>query len=893
MSPSRFSPAARLLPPETTPWPTLATPTGSNTVPDPNDGTNTRRGSSPSRSSPRKMKGRHRQDRPAEEDIKFNVGPKSPRSMLARRFMRRTRPERVIDPYTMDVPNYPPPSFQEAMSDSPVPVSPTAPTMPPQGEGTTTTQAQEPDARPNDQENVHINLQRASATFDSDSGSDEFVNVPGTRDDVLRDPRQEIGNEQEMETESQGSLTFPSSLSRGRRGARDVVDDDDQAEEEEVEQVAATTRRHNSLSPLRTLFPSLHFTLHDRAASATEPASPPYRSMSFFRSTTSLGLASGSTTPTLKSKSSVNNLAQHPASKRGLLTQSKRKDRPERPEKSEIDPQTDKLDAWEVIDSVEAKQAPAAPEPTMKDRKKLEKMMAKRSREKREKRDVDRISPVSEDVPAPEPFRGQLDNAPTTPPPTSPVSAEMEIPAPAPPQTQTQPQTEQPRPSQTLPQPQIEQPRPQRQPTVYPIDRKAHIPFIERVPPRPAPQTPPPQPISPPATPPRATQSHEHPLHPTTPVKSHNGGPQVTTVRHRQTNGPLQPLITQRSQVFNASPLANQWQADEISPAVAIGTGSEAAFDPIYESALETPLPPSPADSIGNISRSGTPRKAGYSNEYRSAIADMAGLQFTLSTDSFATAPDTAPWAESPMKKHYPGRPLPVAPGPHGVGGARMPMEQRYIPLTPPPDSEKNRERRGEEEVGKGGKGRRNNCPEALLIDLDDNTFVSGVNTPVAATSQVDLRVLSAPSTPGLPAAGFPMIGYGHGHGHGHGHQCGHLATASMSTPNLTQPIFPTSLHVMSMTPNQNQVHSGAAPGPPVWPPLYAIPPEPRWLCSCGVDHDHETAKYWSRSPMPSPMAKEIHVVPCALGLSRAQTHPPAPLGQMCVMPQSLHVNGR
>ena len=55
------------------------------------------RGHSPTR-SPRKVKGRARQDRDAEEDIRFNIAP---RAALARRLMLRTRPERVIDPYTM------------------------------------------------------------------------------------------------------------------------------------------------------------------------------------------------------------------------------------------------------------------------------------------------------------------------------------------------------------------------------------------------------------------------------------------------------------------------------------------------------------------------------------------------------------------------------------------------------------------------------------------------------------------------------------------------------------------------------------------------------------------------------------------------------------------------
>ncbi|KAF8627107.1 hypothetical protein AX15_004535 [Amanita polypyramis BW_CC] len=762
MSPSRASPAVRSPSPNTTPWPSFSAPTTSSATPDANSSTNTRPGDSPSRSA-KKIKGRARQDRVPEEDIRFNIGPKSPRAMLARRLMRRTRPERVIDPYTMDIPDYPPPSFQEAISSPALSISPTAAVShtPPQPSITDT------DAREHDNEaeadssprNAHIVEPPPSVVSDSDSGSDsshDFYHVPHVK---VKD--------------GQHGLTFPSAALRGRtKSHRDDLETD-----EYIVHAVSATRRHNSLSPLRTLFPSLHFTLHDRAASAhptTESTTSPYplsRGMSsFFRSTTSLALlhGNGNTTPTtLKSKSSMTNLSSNAGTpKRKLFSPCKGKERPDRVERSErleIDPEMDHLDTWEVIDATEADGPEMSPE--------SEKCIKKGNEGKEEWQSSD----VSLEGPATEPFKEAIQVS------AVPISTEEQ--ALQPPQQAAHPLSLR--------------------------DRKTPIPSAERV--QRSPQSAPPRSSSPPPS--RAIHLPEV-LSP-----KFNNGPPITVVRstRRQTTGPPHILTTKRSQVLNSSPLGTQtWKPDEESPI----TGVLSDADTSLVTALETPLPPTPIENVGSTSHAPTSKpRLGYSNEFQSFIADTAGLQFTLSTDSFTTAVDTSGSAngvETASKKHYHGRPLPPAPG-SGGSGARVLVDPVCLTVTSSPENEASKEK----------KGKRANCPEGLLIDLDDNTFMSGMSTPEAARSQVDLLLPPSPTPSSMP--GFPMIGCGHGQ------LCGHLTSASVSTPNLaSQPIFPTPLHVVSMTPSQSQ----SSPGPHVWSPLCAITADSRWACDCRVEQE-------------------------------------------------------
>ena len=614
-----------------------------------------------------------------------------------------------------------------------------------------------------------VHQRTSAATFDSDSsGSSEsldFCYLDGT---TPATPRKKA---------KQDHHTFPSTPLRGRNKSR-TMSHDDAEDGERVTQPVAATRRHNSLSPLR-IFPSLHLTLHDRAATAhptTEHASSsPYqhpRGMSsFFRSTTSLALfhGNGNTTPTtLKSKSSMTNLSSNATSPKRKLFKGK-----ERAERLEIDPETDQLDSWEVIEATEAAGADPSSEP-------------KKNKDKKEER---RRSPdQTVEMPFVEASRGRAEATPAAPIPTPLV----EVPA-----QQSQPL-----------------PVPPQQPSVHPLslrDRKTPLPPVER-PQRPPPQLVPPGPNSLPAVAPaasRVVQSHDSPLSSSTKPGS---GPPITAVRviRRQTTGATPTLSTKRSQVFNSSPLGIQtWRPE--SPTTFVGdatAGSE--VDASLQTALETPLPPSPIGSAGpgpHLSAS-TMTNVGFSNELQSVMAEIADLQFTPSTDSFSMAADTlglASGTDTPTKKHYHGRPLPPAPGPAGPG-VRPPIDSVY--LTPSSPSAKEMSREGRE------KGASSYCPEGLLIDLDDNTFVS---TAEAARSQTDLR-LPPSSTPTM-TTGFPGIGYGYPHR-------GHVTSASVSAHNLaSQPMYLSPLQVVNMTPNQGQGNSV----PHVWAPLHAVTAETRW----------------------------------------------------------------
>lgn len=669
----------------------------------------------------------------------------------------------------LDIPDYPPPTFQEAISSLALQIPVT----------TTDVDAHEDE---NHRSNDQAVQQRASA-FDSDSSSSDsshdFCDIRSDETPPATPPKRAKANHH--------GLAFPSTPLRGRNKSRTVLDDDAEGGSVTTQPVAAT-RRHNSLSPLR-IFPSLHLTIHDRAASAhptTEHASSsPYqhsRGMSsFFRSTTSLALlnGNGNTTPiTLRSKSSMSNLSSNTVSpKRKLFSPSKGKERAERSDrldKVEIDPETDQLESWEVIDATEAVEVDTLFE-------------SKKSKDKKEGR---RKSP---DRMVETPVEASRSHAEATP--AAPIST-LETPV------------------QQL-HPPVPVPIQPQQPSIHPLsvrDRKAPIPPIER-PQRPSPQPVPPRPNSPPAIAPaasRVAQSHDSPSKP-------GSGPPITTVRvaRRQTTGATPTLSTKRSQVFNSSPLGIQtWKPGEESPTKVVGdtaVGSE--VDPSLQTALETPLPPSPIGSIGSrlhLSAS-TMTSTGFSSEFQSFMAEIAGLQFTPSTDSFSMAADTLGFAggtETPTKKHYHGRPLPPAPSPASPA-VRHPIDSVYLTPSSPPAGEVGRE---EKDKGKGS-----NCPEGLLIDLDDNTFVNAASTPEAARSQTDLRL--PPSSASTVITGFPVIGYGHPYR-------GHAASASASTHNLvSQPIYLSPLQVVSMTHNQGQVNST----PHVWAPLHTVPAENRW----------------------------------------------------------------
>lgn len=152
-----------------------------------------------------------------------------------------------------DIPDYPPPSFQEAISTpafpSEMPTSPStaAPTCSP--------------------------IQSAESDSNSDSDSDGSMELL-----YLDSVRQEFASQSHLNLQDE---------SRGRSPIRELD------REEESIPSSPQKKRNMSLSPLRTLFPPKHLNLRERTMSA-HPSSPYSRSTSFFRSTTSLKSLSGS-----------------------------------------------------------------------------------------------------------------------------------------------------------------------------------------------------------------------------------------------------------------------------------------------------------------------------------------------------------------------------------------------------------------------------------------------------------------------------------------------------------------------------------------------------------------------------------------------------------------------
>ena len=211
-------------------------------------------------------------------------------------------------------------------------------------------------------------------------------------------------------------------------------------------------------------------------------------------------------------------------------------------------------------------------------------------------------------------------------------------------------------------------------------DRKVPIPSVE------APQVPP-RSNSPPAVPPATSRVV---ISPSTKLRT---GPPITVVRvgRKQTTGTTHTLTTKNSQLFNSSSLGTQaWKSGDESPTKAKGNvvvGSGASL--LLQTALETPLPPSPVErawSGSHLSFSTMPN-AGFSKKFQSIMADIAGLQFTPSTDSFSAAagtPGFASGAETPPKKEAHEQ-LPQTPPVQTQQPSILPLSFRARKLPIPP----------------------------------------------------------------------------------------------------------------------------------------------------------------------------------------------------------------
>lgn len=162
----------------------------------------------------------------------------------------------------VEIPDYPPPSFQEAISSPPLSVCPSTTTL-----GFYSSGRVIPHSAP-----VHFDNLSPRGDVNSDSDSEESLEIvqvpvyagqPGQISRSLAESELEVQRRGRASFDSDAPLT-PTSSTRSKR-------------------------RHVSLSPLRTLFPHKPIALQDRALSA-QPASPYSfpRNTSLFRSTTSL-----------------------------------------------------------------------------------------------------------------------------------------------------------------------------------------------------------------------------------------------------------------------------------------------------------------------------------------------------------------------------------------------------------------------------------------------------------------------------------------------------------------------------------------------------------------------------------------------------------------------------
>ncbi|KAJ7440129.1 hypothetical protein FB451DRAFT_1151098 [Mycena latifolia] len=190
---------------------------------------------------------------PREEPVRFNSGPTAASSSSPRR-ARRTEQEH--NNLLEDIPDYPPPSFQEALLSPPVSVCPSTTTL---GQFTIPQSS------------------RHGYNSDSDSESDD------TSLDIVDTGGLPPSRGPATERPSLQSQTIP----RGRG----ILDSDPDDMGVPSSSNVRVHRRHLSLSPLRTLFPSRNFRESGPALSAQSTPSHSLafsRASPFFRSTTSL-----------------------------------------------------------------------------------------------------------------------------------------------------------------------------------------------------------------------------------------------------------------------------------------------------------------------------------------------------------------------------------------------------------------------------------------------------------------------------------------------------------------------------------------------------------------------------------------------------------------------------
>jgi hypothetical protein len=574
------------------------------------------------------------------------------------------------------VPNYPPPSFQEAILTPPMSVCSSAsstlihPVAP-----SPFAVALEPTIQP---PAVSTSRQLIAQQANEETGWDSDDSLEIIDNDVFLPSGDELEQRVKNDWRHRRGVEFPapaslqpesSNLATTSPLRRAAVPNSPSALEAEVEETSEvqlhrnpslSPKRRLTLSPLRTLFPTRPHDAEDRSLSAhPSPSTSPYgpsRSTAFFRSTTSL--ASSSLLKFPLTTGSITGKGDGLMLRRLFSHKGKEKESHKGKEK-------EKLDSWEILpegrsqlprQQTRSELSKFAENPTS-----LMSAMASIANESTTSMGTSptRCQSFSYGSPAVEPFRAA---SPSTTIPDSPSD------------TPTHDKS-------FL--------------STHPLSLRdvkvVSTPFVKR----------------------SVRQRSPAPLSPTSTIINAEGadtvGPPLTSVRTR-----MNPKIKQTAPVARASsPLSiDPWRVDDASQSTVL-----------FQQALETPLPLTPIHrSHFDYSRDGAmtsvfapiPARPQHSR-------DFPFLHSTMS--EISTVKAQHPSFNEPMtptsRRHYAGRPLPRPPV-----TTRAPIDSTYG---------------SNDNLFNESMGRSNtHCPEGLLIDLDDISLMTGSSTSGTTTPHTE-----------------------------------------------------------------------------------------------------------------------------------------------------------
>lgn len=664
--------------------------------------------SSPSKSR-KGPKPRVRADRSSRlDEERFNVGPVSPRNTsasrnISRRATRNSRQDRLVIADVNDVvPNYPPPSFQEAISSPVVSVCPSTLTLVATLTSPVSTThpssmsliSSETAPGPSRTAPSDASIAERGSTSDSDDSLliIESNSVPPdhglpTGINLNARVRETVRHRRGVEFPGeQAPTTLPEVRGRSSQRPTPILDLAAICDGPEVvpsPSISSPKRRFLSLSPLRTIFPSKTPQSGDRPQTAhPTPGTSPYmqspKGSTFFRSTTSLATASFLRLPL----SSVANNGK--PEKRSRLFGSKGKDKTKEIQQNEA------LDAWEELCADDSSETPTSLLSVVEAACKCASPTTSAS--------PTRSVSFTYGGATPETYRSLLASLPT---PQSPASS--------PPQKENAANS------------------------VHPLslrDRKSPLPFVKR-----------PVRRSPAPTPPRIQVPIPVPLEPV-----------VTTVRTR-----LPPSSTAHpsSAIARSTVTAHVAKPSPLSlDSVKAATSEESPADSSFWKAVGTPLPTTPVKSTlmlplkeprpplpplshcpptrptsparPDAVRSITPARPDSASGVPKAIRAWSA-QLVEQPGVFSRAP--SPLVDEPVtptRHHYPGRPLPRPPG-----KSRIHVDSTFAP--------------NEEDCEKlSASVGLTTCPEGLLIDLDDGSSCKSLKqeaAQLASSSVTDLLV--------------------------------------------------------------------------------------------------------------------------------------------------------